>query len=154
MLALEKSASMDFEENAEKERMNQNELKKTFPHASASFIKANAVDSLAEISGPISQPAIGKALVGKTSGKRTRRSRVIGSHWRTLLRVGLVACHNRGPQKDSHDNLPASFKQLADAIAVWFGCDDSEIDWWYGQVQWHERGTIVIVQPAKIVEEQ
>jgi hypothetical protein len=57
------------------------------------------------------------------------------------LVVRLVRCHTpRSRIRDEHDNLRTAFKHVVDAIAAYFGIDDSDkrVRWEYAQEPAHE----------------
>lgn len=66
---------------------------------------------------------------------------------RLAYRVSLVVLSRRA--MDAHDNLPASCKQIVDAIAESLGLDDKVIEWEYGQSKTSgQQGVVVKIEAS------
>lgn len=75
-----------------------------------------------------------EAKVAKPNQRSEKQdSKLEGSASGMAFRVSLVVMARR--TMDSHDNLRASLKPLADRIAETLGRDDSEIEWEYQQMK-------------------
>ena len=115
--------------------MTREQLKARFPHASESFLSANAdpvggLDTTKRKPNP--RPALDKNPSAKQSGKGSVRVVV------TLIRCGRKLLDS--------DNLCIAFKPLRDAIARAFGVDDADprVTWEYGQTKTEAKtGSIV-----------
>jgi predicted Fe-S protein YdhL (DUF1289 family) len=116
-----------------------------FPHASESFKARNpALFGLGQLPNPVAQSNPVHEPAPADGRKEKGPFRMAGGG--IVLRVTLVS-HRRREADD--DNLTAGCKHLRDAIANWFGLDDSQrvIAWQYGQVLTKGReGTSVMVE--------
>ena len=89
----------------------------------------------------VSEPNVGKTLRARIQRKNKLKAALAGilpDRWSLPLespvKVRLVRVGGR--RMDAHDNLPAAFKAVVDAIADWLGVDDGDADrvrWSYAQ---------------------
>lgn len=91
----------------------------------------------------------GASRLGKRG--RARRHRPPGG---PFLRVRFVAFHRPGRELDG-DNLRGGIKLLRDAVADWFGLDDSErcIEWEYSQSETRGREGVAVCIESLISSE-